>query len=1006
MAKTVKSPIDITKLVPKKIGEKLAKKFPDTTTFGQLLSSAAKANPISSGLATLKSKDLAKDVPQKVPFLTGEAGIKNLEVTLPSITFNKKRPPGAIRSIVESVANLPIRIQEWKINAPLQMAKGTVAHMGNFVDIVTGKEIQPQHLIADSADILEGALAAQFFWKTPAPFKAGKALQKAGEKVAPAIYNKLPSSLKKAIIRRALDTAVSWGPYATKEAFYQQLRLNQDQPSVQQQLAKSVAPAVKEGIKNTISAILFNEVLHQGKTRLSPTGGSTQMPPTTQTGPGISGQQGQVSSPANLAQNRIPVNKGEYRTENFLNPTKQWNAQKTFLDKTSTSVNESQAGFLNLGASIGGEKPPKNMAEPVNKIISLLTTQAKPIRGRQEALYSAERSRRAARVAAVGQRVSGEKGYFAQLGQLKGPLPKAKFESIRDFVGQKDIDTMFNQVEKSPLLPLEKVTAKTGLAKLLGAEGGTVPTNSEITLLHAIFGRDFTKAVLSKQATSQKILRGVGEVLNLPRSLMSSFDMSAPLRQGVFLIGRPKQWVPAFGNMFKYFFSEKAYDGLGANIKARPTYKQMRQNGLALTDTGPVLSGREEAFMSNLASKIPGIGKVVGASNRAYSGFLNKLRADVFDDLYRKAKVQGVEKEAAPSIARFINSATGRGDLGPLNRAAVALNSVFFSPRLMASRINLMNPQYYMSLHPFARKEALKSLLSFAGTALTVASLAKLGGADVGYDPRSANFGKIKVGNTRYDPWGGFQQYIRLGAQLLTGQIVSSTSGKTITLGEGYRPLTRKEIALRFFESKEAPVASFITGALQGETAIGQPFNLPAEAIDRFIPMVIQDAYDLYKEHGADGIPMAAPAIFGVGSQTYGREVPQLSVTKAGKTSVKGKPVPGLGEDLAKRLFPPNDPEEEVEEVMQMLRDKELSPESAKQQIKQLMLQSMAMDINGNPTQTSQLQQVYMFKLQDTLKSDIKAILKDYTLKESEKKKQVDNLMQHYYETIQQYNEQ
>jgi len=389
---------------------------------------------------------------------------------------------------------------------------------------------------------------------------------------------------------------------------------------------------------------------------------------------------------------------------------------------------------------------------------------------------------------------------------------------------------------------------------------------------------------------------------------MASADLSAPLRQGIFLIGRPKQWIPAFKNMFKYAFSENAYKGLTNDIRAKPNYKYMKEGGLSLTDIGSQLTTREEAFMSSWAEKIPLGGKVIRASNRAYSGFLNKLRADVFDDLYNSAAKQGLTKgnpKLVKDLAGFINAATGRGDLGMLDKYAVALNTTFFSPKLMASRIKLLNPVYYTKLDPFVRKEALKSLLTFGGTALSIFGLAKLGGARVGVDPRNADFGKIKFGNTRYDVLGGFQQYIRLAAQLITGQIVSSTTGKTITLGEGYKPLTRKDILQRFFEYKTAPVVSFAFALMTGQNTIGEPLNVPAEIANRFIPMVAQDIYDLAKEKDSIGqaLVMGLPAIFGTGLQTYGKQELIYGKNQLGQPTSQVQPIPSMGESIAKRIF-------------------------------------------------------------------------------------------------------
>jgi len=659
-----------------------------------------------------------------------------------------------------------------------------------------------------------------------------------------------------------------------------------------------------------------------------------------------------------------------------------------------------------LSSSADGVAPESGA---VNRIIQALQ-KAKPLRGKQEALYSAERSKRVARLAGVQKNApKGEQGYYAQLGQLKGALPKVEFESIRGKIGQDDVNELFDIVRNSQLMPFEKVTAEGGLMKLIGVEGGQVPTRGELALLNEIFPKGFIQAVLSKRPLMEKLWSGTANVLALPRSIMSSVDLSAPLRQGVFLIGRPKQWAPAFKNMFKYFGSEKAYEESLAAIKLRPTYRQMRQSRLAISDNSPLLLGREEAFMSNLAEKIPLLGRVIKASNRAYSGFLNQLRADVFDDILKKSWELGVDNpKLADDLAKFVNAATGRGDLGALNKASGVLGAALFSPRLLASRLNLLNPIFYYKLEPTVRKEALKSLVTFAGTGMSVLGLAHLAGADVGIDPRSADFGKIKIGNTRYDIWGGFQQPIKLAAQLMTGKIVSTTTGREYSLGEGYKPVTRTDIVQRFLESKASPLVSFSLGLARGQTGIGQEFNVPAEVIDRFLPMITGDMYDLYKERGIEGVPMALPGVLGIGSQTYGANDPKLSVTPKGQIKTKGEPVGGLGEALAKQFFPQSQPDQqaEINKTLEMLKAGSISPESAKGRIKQIVTEGVVQQINTDPEDKPMVTQLYVEQLKKDVKIDIKSVLTDYTLTEAEKKQQVDLILNKFKGDIQRYGTQ
>ena len=529
--------------------------------------------------------------------------------------------------------------------------------------------------------------------------------------------------------------------------------------------------------------------------------------------------------------------------------------------------------------------------------------QAQKLTAEQAKIYSEERAKRIGAAMAVGKKSTGEAGFFKELGQLKGPLTKVDFEALRPNFTQAKINQMFEEIKNSPVLGggFDSITARQGLLKILD---GQLPTRSEIKLLSEVMPKSVIDALMDKRANLVKLFDLGTRVANVPRELLSSFDLSAPLRQGFFLISRPRQFLPAFWDMFKYFFSQKQYEELGLDIIKNPYYKKMRNAGLALTDVGDVLTNREEAFMAGLVEKIPGIGRIAKGSSRAYTGFLNKLRADTFADLAKKAELAGVaNRKTYKDLARFINSATGRGTIQSLERAMPILNSVLFSPRLVMSRINMLNPYTYATYDPFVRKEALKTLLGTASIAGSVLGLASLAGADVETDPRSADFAKIKVGNTRYDVLGGFQQYFRTLTQFITGQKVSSTTGQIMTVGEGYKPLTRTDILAQFGESKLNPIASLILNVARGTTYTGEKTDIPTEVIARVTPLILQDLYSLYQDPNTRNLLQILPSVFGVGTQTYGASVPVTGIGPLGKPVTEIKPQQGLPEKIRSTLL-------------------------------------------------------------------------------------------------------
>jgi hypothetical protein len=459
------------------------------------------------------------------------------------------------------------------------------------------------------------------------------------------------------------------------------------------------------------------------------------------------------------------------------------------------------------------------------------------------------------------------KKYHAELKALEGKmkLEEPQFQPIRELITQKTVNNLMNQVRDCPVLSnWETYPARKALAQLFE---GKIPAPSGQAYLKDVFGKDFVNEMMKKQALWLKVKEAGIMAVNFPKAIKASYDLSAPLRQGIFMIRRFRQWIPAFKDMFKYFGNKKAYHESMLAIRRHQNYKLAKDNGLVLTDLGHITS-REEAFMSPWAEKIPG----VGASSRAYTGFLNDFRFGVFKQFVEKGKQLGLLKDPKylKSATKYINHATGRGHLLGLEGAATELNTVFFSPRLVMSRLQLINPVFYIRLEKNVRKEALKDLAGFASLGLMTVGLMKLGGADVETDPRSADFLKIRVENKRFDIFGGFQQPVRTMAQMITGEIKSSTTGEILTLGEGYRATTRLGVAGKFLQYKLSPASSFGVALLTSQATMGGKLDVPTEVGRLFAPMVAADMVEVFNEDGFKGLPLATPAFFGVGLQTYG----------------------------------------------------------------------------------------------------------------------------------------
>ncbi len=411
----------------------------------------------------------------------------------------------------------------------------------------------------------------------------------------------------------------------------------------------------------------------------------------------------------------------------------------------------------------------------------------------------------------------------------------------------------------------------------------------------------------SPKGIAQFVGKGVLNAPGIEKSIRATLDDSAIFRQGwKTVFTNPVIWkrnaVDSFRNIWNTLKGEKVMDEVNAEIISRPTYDQMQKAKLAI-------GNMEEEFPSSLPEKV--LRRVYRASENAYTAFLHKTRADIFDKYLEIVKEQGLElgKQDLENIGRLVNSLTGRGHLGAkLEKGADVVNTVFFSPRYFKSHIDTLTQpltggatmaelaQGDNGGTNFVRKQAALNLAKYAiGSTMSLA-IANIVAQSFGYrdtidlDPRSADFGKLKIGNTRFDFTGGMGSLITLGARLISGSTKSSVSEKITKISDPnnhnpYAP-TYGSILKDFFKNKLSPIARIGTDFFTDETdskiedairsATNQPpssgkFSWKGEAINSVTPLPVSNAFEAWRE------PNSAPFLLnlladglGVSANTYG----------------------------------------------------------------------------------------------------------------------------------------
>lgn len=373
------------------------------------------------------------------------------------------------------------------------------------------------------------------------------------------------------------------------------------------------------------------------------------------------------------------------------------------------------------------------------------------------------------------------------------------------------------------------------------------------------------------RAVGQLLMDTLKTISDNSISLVATLDNSFMGRQGLkTLMTHPSVWWEdmvkgSFSDIAKTLGGQNAKDALWADIYSRPNYL----NGSY--DLAKLIPKTEEQFPTLLPERLPIVGRAIKASEVAFTGSAIRGRTKLFDLLSERAKDNGVDmtdKYQIKSLGTIINSLTAKGQFG--YKAEGALRLILWAPRMIKANIDVLTGHLGQDISPFARKQAAINLLKIVTTSATIMMIANaLKPKSAETDPRSSDFGKIKIGNTRFDFTGGAASLITLASRLITQSTKSATTGVISSLGSKVGQTSMFDVITNFLTGKTTPPVRVLIDFLQGRNFKGEVPTLGGELYQASVPISIQNAIQLKDDNSAEAVLGVILDGLGINANTY-----------------------------------------------------------------------------------------------------------------------------------------
>lgn len=298
---------------------------------------------------------------------------------------------------------------------------------------------------------------------------------------------------------------------------------------------------------------------------------------------------------------------------------------------------------------------------------------------------------------------------------------------------------------------------------------------------------------------------------------------------------------------------------------------------------------KEEAFPETFVGRAMEKTRVFPASEVAFTGAIQMARAGIADTMIEQYNGDiGAMKD--DGVGDYVNQITGRGKVHiKWNGDDQSLINVFlFAPKWLAARIRTITDLQYVvtgktQVEKMKAKTALRNAMFYIALPMLLKAINRAFDEDdphgedawerflSAFDPRSTEFGKFRIGDTRIDASFGLASLYTLVGRGITRQTIT-TKGQTKDTEWG-------DLLANFLEGKMSPALHTVENLRSitfgsGKDFMGRPITLADIVLDAVSPISAQQLIEAYQNKDNLESPTAAVAgmvldFFGIAANTY-----------------------------------------------------------------------------------------------------------------------------------------